>query len=163
MAYEGTEVPVGRSQEAIRKLILANAGTGIAFVSQPPQEGFHALMPLEGKTYTIRIVARRRSREEIGKALQRERSKEVSESVVERYFEQEERRIWRVLYYHLKGLFEAANTGVLEFRELILPYIVTKDGRTIAEHILPGLESAIAGRPDRLLAGRVGDEKPAGE
>ena len=65
--------------------------------------------------------------------------------------EQEARRIWRVLYHHMKSIFEAADSGVMEFRELMLPYIMTNDGKTVAEHILPKLDAALAGRPDRLL------------
>jgi hypothetical protein len=65
--------------------------------------------------------------------------------------EREERRIWRVIYYHLKSVFEAADSGVMEFRELMLPYIQIADGRTIAEAVLPQLENAIAGNPSRML------------
>jgi len=65
--------------------------------------------------------------------------------------EEEARRVWRVLFYHLKSVYEAANSGVMEFRELMLPYIVTHDGHTVAEHILPKLAGAIAGNPSRLL------------
>lgn len=134
MAYEGTEVPVSRTQDKIKSLILKNKGTGIAFVCEPPMEGFQAAMPVDGKTYTIRIQAF------------------IKES---RDPEQEARRIWRVLYFHLKDIFEAANSGVMEFRELILPYIVTADGQTVAQHILPKLEQAVNGNPARLLPARA--------
>src|SRR5882724_11522324 len=124
MAYENTSVPVNQSQAKIKDLIMRNKGTGVAFVCEPPMEGFQAAMPIDGKTYTIRIQA----------YLKKERDPE-----------QEARRIWRVLYYHLKDIFEASNSGVMEFRELILPYIVTNDGQTVAQHILPKLDSAISG------------------
>lgn len=130
MAYEQTRVAVPKSQDKIRTLILRNKGTGVAFISQPPMEGFQAVMPIEGKTYTIRISARCKEK---------------------RDQEQEARRIWRVLFHHLKDIFEAANSGVMDFRELILPYIVTNDGKTIAQHILPKLDQAIEGKPERML------------
>ncbi len=150
MAYESTAVPVARSQEAIRKLILQNAGIGVAFVSQPPTEGFHAQIPIEGKTYTIRIVAEGRSKEQIRTDLGKRRRRNP-DAKVEFLYHQEEKRIWRVLFYHMKGLFEAANSGVLEFRELVLPYIVTRDGRTIGECILPQLDKAVQSDPAQLL------------
>lgn len=131
MAYGNTKVPVARSQEQIRRLLLGNSGTGVAFISQPPMEGFEAMMPIEGVTYRIRIQAA------------------VSDNTKD--IDQAQRRIWRVMFYHLKSVFEAANTGVMEFREMMLPYIVTKDGQTVAQHILPNLAKAIQGRPDRLL------------
>ncbi len=52
----------------------------------------------------------------------------------------------------MKGIFEAADSGVMEFREMMLPYVVTKEGRTIGEIILPQLDKAIQQNPARLLA-----------
>lgn len=129
-AYDETSVPVSRSQQEIRELVGKHNGKGVAFVSEPPMEGFQAKVDIEGTAYTIRIHAELRS------------------SV--RNPEQELRRIWRVLFFHLKGIFVAADSGVLGLRELILPYIVTNDGKTIAEHILPKLEAAL-GDPSRML------------
>ena len=139
MAYEYTEVSVSKSQEAIRKLIMSHKGFGIAIVSErdpnhmlPSQEGFQAKVLIDEKPYTIKIMA-------------------ILKSVKDNKQEQEERRIWRVLYHHLKSVFEASDSGVMEFRELMLPYVVTADGRTISEHILPRLDSALADKPERLL------------
>jgi hypothetical protein len=51
----------------------------------------------------------------------------------------------------MKNVFEAADSGVMEFRELMLPYIVTKSGMTISEQLLPNLAKAIESNPSRLL------------
>lgn len=131
--YADTDVPVARSQQAIRELILRNGGTAVAFVSQPPVEGFEAMVEIEGKSYRIRITA------------------QVPHGVSPERTVQQERRIWRVLFYHLKATFTAATSGVLELRELILPYMVVRDGLTVAEHLLPQLDQALAGKPERLL------------
>lgn len=148
MAYENTVVPVSRSQEGIRRLLLENQATGIAFVSQsdPPSEGFEAMVPIEGKTYRIRIVAKVKELER--KSTRRRWGRTKTQIDIQ---EAETRRIWRVLFYHLKSVYEATNTGVMEFRELMLPYIVVKDGRTIAQHLLPQLDKAIESRPERML------------
>ena len=45
--------------------------------------------------------------------------------------------MWRVLYWHLKALFEAADSGVIDIRNVILPYVVMKDGQTFADHVIP--------------------------
>jgi hypothetical protein len=152
MAYESTEVPVARSQEAIRRLIMARAGSKIAFISDPPQEGFEAVMMIDGAPYRVRIMA---TCKQVGKdRWKRERKLTLQQR------EGEERRVWRVLLYHLKSVFEAAESEVLEIQELLLPYIVVSDNRTIAEHILPRLAVAVAGNPARLLpaGGRVEGE-----
>ena len=130
-AYGTTAVPAERSQSAIRDLVMTRGGTGIAFIEQPPMEGFHCLMPIDGVTYTVRI-----------QAMISKDSHDVA---------QERRRIWRVLYYHLKSVFESSASGVMEFREMMLPYIVTANNQTVAERILPNLEKAIQTNPSRLL------------
>ena len=49
MPYEKTHVPVVQSQEGLRKLILKVKGSALAIISQPPSEGFQAVVPIEGK------------------------------------------------------------------------------------------------------------------
>lgn len=103
----------------------------MAFVMQPPAEGFEAMVVIDGATYRVRVMA------------------QCKES---RDAEQERRRIWRVMFYHLKSVYEAADSGVMEFRELMLPYIVMpKSGKTIAQHLIPKLAEAVSGNPARLL------------
>ena len=152
MAYENTAVSVGKSQEAIRRLLLDNGASGIAFVSQtePLSEGFEAMIPIEKKTYRIRIVAKvkRIENKSVSKYY---RGRWISAKTDAQVQDSEMRRIWRVLYFHLKSVYEATNTGVMEFRELMLPYVVVKDGRTIAQHLLPNLDRAIESRPERML------------
>lgn len=133
MAYEGTEVPIARSQEAIRKLIMGNKGTGVMFWSKPPHEGFEAFVPLDGLSYHVRIQAE----------VRRGRRDKDDEACI--------RRIWRVLYYHMKSVYENAASGVMEFREMMLPYIVTSNGQTIGQRIIPHLEKAIESSPQKLL------------
>jgi hypothetical protein len=134
MAYEGTEVPVARSQQLIRQMIYAHKGTGVSIISQRPREGFEALVTLSEEPYHIRIMAT------------------CKPSRTEEARHQEERRVWRVLYHHLKAMFVAADSGVIDMRDVILPYIVTPDGRTISEHIMPKLKECQQ-NPNRLLAG----------
>ena len=132
MAYETTDVPISRSQEGIRQLVNSHKGAGISFISQSPREGFEALVTLQEISYHIRVMA----------------SCQVKTKWTK---EQEERRVWRVLFYHLKGMFEAADSGVIAVEDIILPYIVTPDNRTIAEHIRPKLAEARNLTGERLL------------
>jgi hypothetical protein len=144
MAYENTAVQVSKSQDGIRKLILSNGGSAVAFISQPPFEGFEAQVLIDAKTYHIRIKAE-------CKPLEKKRRRTRWGTAPKDPVDAEARRVWRVLFYHLKGVYEASRTGVMEFRELMLPYMVTKDNRTIAERILPTLDAALAGNPVKLL------------
>lgn len=147
MAYDKTGVPIVRTQDGIRRLIMSHRGFGIAFVSErvpglPPQEGFSAKVLIKDalgveKPYCVRIVAK--LRDPPGVMSDRQRGE---------WHNQEERRVWRVLFYHLKSVFEAADTGVMEFKELMLPYLVLENNQTIAEAILPKLDAVLAGQPD---------------
>jgi len=151
MSYENTTVPVARSQQMLRELLLRHEGGSVAFVSDPPKEGFHALVPIDGKTYNIRVMAVMKKIEARHIKGRYYRGRWIPPRTDREAQEREVQRIWRVLFYHMKGIFEAADSGVMEFREMMLPYIVTKDGSTVGEHILPKLDQALAGRPDRLL------------
>lgn len=151
MSYESTSVSVSKSQDELRKLLLRHEGSSVAFVSEPEREGFQAMVPIDGKLYHVRIMAKMRYCEPKNIKGRYYRGRYIPPRTVHDEREAETRRIWRVIYYHVKSVFEASDSGVMEFRELILPYVVTKDGQTVAEHILPKLDAALSGRPDRLL------------
>lgn len=131
MAYESTSVPIAHSQEAIRKLVYSHKGTGVSFTSRPPKEGFEALVTLQDVAYHIRVMA-----------TCRENGDQFKEA----------KRVWRVLFYHLKAMFEAADSGVIAVEDIILPYIVTQDGRTIAEHIAPQMKELHKFTESKLLS-----------
>ena len=139
MAYETTEVAVSKSQHGIRQMIYAHKGTGVILVSQPPREGFEAMVTIEKLPYHIRIMATCRSGPKPGY--------KFNPSGIE----QEERRVWRVLYWHLKAMFEAADSGVIDIRDVILPYVVTADGRTLSEHLVPRMAQVMTMDTNRLL------------
>jgi hypothetical protein len=141
--YQDTSVPVGRTQEALRKLMQDNKGFGLAIVSEqdlagkePPTEGFEAAISINETPYRIRV-----------KASLRRPNKYTSDRQKQLFREQEERRVWRVLYYHMKSVFEAHNSGVMELREMMLPYIIVPaTNKTIGQHILPRMKEALEGR-----------------
>lgn len=128
MAYRYTEVSPEKSQGQIKKILIAHGASNIQFGSsfEPMKiEGFQASVTIDKKPYGIRIA------------------------VPVKYFEaqsrqdQEIRRVWRVLYHHVKAIFEAADSGVIDIRELLLPYFVTKSGETVAKRLLQDLPLAI--------------------
>jgi hypothetical protein len=151
MAYDNTSVPVSRSQEAIRKLIMTHGGFGLAMVSEIDQydtsvlhEGFQAKVLIDQKPYTVKVMARIKTAPASRRGSRPDPDKET-------------RRVWRVLFYHMKSVFEAADSGVMEFRELMLPYIVTGNRMTIAERLLPALDEIVS-VPDTsrlLVAGEM--------
>lgn len=146
MAYEETGVPVSRSQDAIRKLIYAHQGTGLSLISRPPHEGFEAMVTIADTGYHIRVMAKAKTIS-THDSQNRLRAKKAYVNAVD----QEERRVWRVLYFHLKALFEAADSGVIDIRDVILPYVVMKDGSTIADRLKPRMSELMALDSKHLL------------
>lgn len=158
MSYENSDVPVSRSQEAIRRLLKDHGCFGFAAISAddptgqfPSTEGFEANILLEGKPYKIRIIAdvpkapTKRSRGRIYRG-----SSQLTDKQKADFAEKSERRIWRVLYYHLKAMFEAADSGVLEFKEMILPYLVTRDNQTVGKALLLSVDKSLQS-PARMI------------
>ena len=147
MAYEHTTVAVSKTQEGLRSLLRTHKGFGLAVISeQDPAgkdaalEGFQAKVMIDNVPYVFKIMAKVKAP-----------SRYASDRQKSDFREQEERRIWRVLYYHMKSVFEASDSGVMEFREMMLPYIVNpKTGKTIAQYILPQLDAMLLD-PSRLL------------
>jgi len=50
MSYEQTQVAVPKSQDKIRQMLVRHKGGSVAFISDPPLEGFQALVPIDGKS-----------------------------------------------------------------------------------------------------------------
>jgi len=128
MAYEHTYVAPEKSQGAIRKLLELHGAVNVGFASATEpirQEGFRATVILDDKPYAIKVVV---------PVLTKSNAK---------LQDQELRRVWRVLYHHMKAVFEAADSGVIDIRELLLPFLVTKDGRTIGQRVLADMPKMI--------------------
>jgi hypothetical protein len=145
MSYEATEVAVSKSQDQIRRLIYGHKGTGLMLVSRPPQEGFEAFITIQQTAYHLRILAKTKDVRKDRHGILR------TGNSLARATEQEERRVWRVLYWHLKAMFEAADSGVIDIRDVVMPYVVLRDGLTLADHLQPRMAELMTLNPDRLL------------
>jgi hypothetical protein len=147
VAYDKTEVAVSKSQDAIRKLVYSHKGTGLMLISRTPHEGFEAFMELDKLSYHIRVMAVCKDQKHDRHGMLR------SNSALSNAVEQENRRVWRVLYWHLKAMFEAADSGVIDIRDVIMPYVVLADGSTLSEHVKPRMKQLMTMDTSRLLGG----------
>lgn len=128
MAYEYTYVAPEKSQGQIRKLLEIHGAKNVSFASQNDpirMEGFRATVVLEQKPYGMKIVVPVKDKKNV------------------KLQDQEIRRIWRVLYHHMKAVFEAADSGVIDIRELLLPFLVTTDGQTVGRKLLRDIPKAL--------------------
>jgi hypothetical protein len=149
MAYaEGTTTPPEKSQMeiagAVRKYGASSFATGwdgpralVTFVAHGRQIRFILDLPTDWHDFIVTPSKQRRTQVGAEKAL-----------------EAEIRRRWRALLLAIKAKFEVVATGISTFETEFMPHTVMPDGRTVAEHILPRVEQAIADgkMPTTLLA-----------
>ena len=69
-------------------------------------------------------------------------------------WEQATRQRWRALALVIKAKMEAVESGISEFEDEFMSNIVMPDGKTVAEHARPLIESAYrSGKVTALLPG----------
>lgn len=113
--YEKTAVPVGRSQESIRKMLV---GFGVERVSFGEEFGARASIGVEFvfDNTLVRVVA------------------PVDET-------DDPRRVWRVVYWSLKSRFEAIDSGLEVFEQAFLAHVVNPaTNRTVYDELRPAFE-----------------------
>jgi hypothetical protein len=124
MAYESTSVPVERSQGEIRKL-LAKHGVGRMILEEARDE-------FGGRWASVSLAHRG---VEVGQKYMRARTKSRDE-IRDVLYEQEERRIWRVLAWNLKTRMVAVEEGLETFEEAFLAHLLDeRTGQTIYEQL----------------------------
>lgn len=158
MAYESTSVPVERSQGEIRKLLVRYGCQRLAFGEERDDTGRRwAAVTFQAKLYAVRMRVPLKLVDEWAVSEKHRRSRtRTRDEVRDLLYEQEERRIWRVLAWNLKARMVAVEEGLETFEEAFLPHLLDpRTGRTIFEHL------AQEGRvelPAPLLALPAGEE-----
>ena len=132
--YEDTAVPVGRSQEQIRRLLRDAGAEGVQFSEEwttPPTFHIRFLWRLDGAGQDSASVVQ-------GIRL---RVSPLAEDAggVWKSTEQRERQAWRGLAHYLEGTLKAATFGLIRFEDIFLSFVEMADGRTIGEAIIPRL------------------------
>lgn len=134
MAYEGTSVPVDKSQGAIRKLLRGYGAERFAFGQDLIGGTTYAVVRfvVEGNEVRLRVPVKEPTPEEIRERARRAKKRAAYADP----FEQEERRIWRVIHYNLKARMEAVENDVETFVQAWLAHVVNPaTGRTIYEEL----------------------------
>ncbi len=134
-AYENTKVTVSKTRGEIGKL-LDNAGTtGTQWTdTHDPHMGtrldvLRFSWHFEGAEYVVRLQ-------------------------ITSTDPQERRRLHRALFWYLKSCFEAVAGGIAHMGQLFLPFLETRTGLTVSEHMLPKLRQLESSTPFGLLTGQ---------
>lgn len=138
MAYESTNVPVEKSQGQIRKLLAGAGASRLAFGEERDDDGQRwaaVTFVLGSHGVRLRVPLKPVSEKAVRDKHWRARTKTIDQ-VRDALYEQEEKRIWRVLAWNLKARMVAVDEGVETFEEAFLAHLLdARTGQTIYEQL----------------------------
>ena len=138
MAYEKTSVSVERSQAEIRKLLAHHGSSRFAFGEERDEMGqrwaavtfAHGALAVRLRV-PLKLVDERAVRAKADRAYSR-----TADQIRDEMYEQEEKRIWRVIAWNLKARMVAVEEGVETFEEAFLAHILDpRTNRTIYQQL----------------------------
>lgn len=144
MAYESTTVDVTKSQGEIRKILTRFGAREFQFGEGTGDDGRKwAGVTFKHAGHMVMITAPLKEVDQsaIESKARRARSKTRGEIEAEEY-EQENRRIWRVLHWTLKARMVAVEEEVEEFEQAFLAHLVDPmTGVTLWKHMQPAIDA----------------------
>lgn len=155
MAYETTAVPIERSKEAIRKLLIVAGVRGVQFTEEFDSGAINIKFAKEvdGNLRTVSITLQVPEPEQ-PKRRRRMRNGQYRANTDLR--EQSTKATYRALHYWLKSQFEAVEFGLLSYEDVFLSHFewLLENGQrtTVGKMVLPML-----GGGENLLPGPRGD------
>lgn len=140
MAYSDTSVPVERSKEAIRRILINAGARGVQFSEDFEDHlinvKFAKLVDTNLRTVSVSL--------KIPQPPQPKRYRRNSSKSDRDRWEQMERATYRALHWWLKSQFEAVEFGLLSFEDVFLAHFEwMMDGRrtTVGALVLPHLSN----------------------
>ena len=127
MAYGTTSVPIARSKEAIRRLLIAQGVRGVQFSEDFEERRAHVRFAklVDGNLRTVSIAM------QIPDPPKPKRHSYRRAAVSTAKADQMERATYRALHYWLKSQFEAVQFGLLSFEDVFLSHFEWMiDGKT---------------------------------
>jgi hypothetical protein len=138
MAYESTSVPIEKSQGQIRKLLSGAGASRLAFGEERDEEHrrWAAVSFVVGvNAVRLRVPLKAPDQEVVAGKAERAHSK-TYEQILDEMYEQEEKRIWRVLAWNLKARMVAVSEELETFEEAFLAHLLdVQTGQTIYEQL----------------------------
>lgn len=141
---EGTSVPTERSRTEIEKMLTARGATQLLFMS----DEFKAVVGFRAYNRVVRFLL----------PLPNPAAKEFrtgrSRTPPSERCAAETRRRWRCLHLAIKAKLQTVADGIETFEEAFLAQIVTAQGPTVGEKILPMIQDEYeTGKPALLALG----------
>lgn len=143
IAYKTTAVPVERSKQAIRDLLIKGGVRGVQFTEEFGTGAINLRFAKEvdGNLRTVNVTMKIPDPPAVKRARRRYRtSKGYVTKTEEDRRRQLERATYRALHYWLKSQFEAVQFGLLSFEDIFLSHfewVVDGKRTTVGRFILP--------------------------
>jgi hypothetical protein len=145
---EGTTVPANQTKREIEDLLVKHGARGVGIATSPERAQVMFGLADRMMRFTIPLPSdtdRAVTHTEAGRARKAPARHQALAA--------EQRRVWRALLLVLRAKIESAESGVETIEEAFLAHIVLPDGGTVAEKVIPQIESAYAtGQVRPLLA-----------
>ena len=136
---ESTTVPSDRSRAEIEKTLARYGATTFQYGWQQDRAAIGFVMSGRQIRFILPLPDRENpdfTRTPTGKSR--------TATAAEAAYEQAVRQRWRALALMVKAKLEAVASGIVTFEEEFLPHTVLPSGRTVAQEIMPAVESAYA-------------------
>lgn len=140
----GTSVPVDRSKAEIERILARYGAERFGYMT----DGGRASIGFQCNGRAIRMTV------ELPKLAEFERTPKGKRRTADAQLDERDREVrrrWRSLALIVKAKLEAVESGITTFESEWLPYMVTTDGRTVAERMLPELDTVLATRGSLML------------
>lgn len=140
-----TQVGTDKPLSEIKTTVLRYGAKDFAYgESGRAMVGFKVERP-DGVTLAVRFALDLPDIEADEFSLTPERRRRRSDDERFRLWEQACRQRWRALALVIKAKLEAIETGISSFEQEFLAFVVTSNGRTIGDELIPKLERACKG------------------
>ena len=144
MAYETTNVAVEKSQSEIRKLLIGFGATEFQFGegTETDHRWSGVSFSHEGHMVMMQVPLKMPDNTQFKsmEAKARRAHTRTLTDIEREYWEQEARRIWRVLFWSLKARVIAIEEGVEEFEQAFLAHLVDPaTGMTLWQYVQPAI------------------------
>ena len=141
MAYaEDTDVSVERSQAEIQKLLTRAGAT--KFMTGFDEDKAAIAFQLRNKTFRFVLPLPDRKDDKFWRQ-GRWNTPHSDAGLAYKRWEQECRSRWRALTLAIKAKIEAVNIGLTTFEQEFLAFLVTENGQTVGERVIPQIEESV--------------------
>lgn len=138
MSYaSGTEVSVDRSKGELKRVIYKNDGANFQY----GETDARILIQFQKENRLLRFVIEFPPPDD-DRFVHTPTGRSRTQAAAWKEYEAEQRRRWRALILCIKAKFEIVESGIAEFEEEFMPYIVLPNGQTTAEMVRPMIAEA---------------------